>query len=148
MSEMKRNGIGAVYSGSKEKDKISYCENCWNVGKVSLLKNRIYLDKKGKITTPGPDADNWRQCWNCGEIVGVYEAKTEADLTTMTEPQKSPFEFGRSYTGSVEKRSFDRSDTHKIRKRRLEQDSSKYKEEDIKAALRKGAKLISYVELS
>jgi hypothetical protein len=147
MGEMKKKGMGAVYTGNENK-KIAYCQNCWNVGKISQLKHRIYLDKDGKITTPGPDADNWRQCWNCGEIVGVYEAKTEAELTGLTEPQNSPFEFGRSHTGSVEKRSFDRKDIHKIRNRRLEQDSSKYKEEDIKAALKKGSKIVSYVELT
>ena len=54
---------------------------------MSPLGNRIYLDDKGNITTPGPDADKWRQCWTCGLIVGVYEAKPEVELDTVTEPK-------------------------------------------------------------
>ena len=35
-----------------------------------------------------------RQCWICGLIVGVYEAKQEVELETLTEPRDNPFKFG------------------------------------------------------
>ena len=40
-----------------DKEKMAYCQDCLNVKIVSPLRNRIYLDDKGKITTPGPDAE-------------------------------------------------------------------------------------------
>lgn len=83
---MRRSGASVILSG-KEKDKISYCQDCLNVKVLSPLRHRIYLDENGNITNPGPDAKNWRQCWTCGTIVGVYEAKQEAELTSLTEPR-------------------------------------------------------------
>jgi hypothetical protein len=32
--------------------------------------------------------------WEYGVIVGVYEAKQEADIDTLTEPRDNPFKFG------------------------------------------------------
>jgi hypothetical protein len=136
--------IGVMYSG-KHKDKISYCEDCLKVDVLSPLKHRIYLDEHGKITTPGPDSDKWKQCWECGNIVGVYEAKLEAELDTLTEPRDNPFKFGNAQVKSGESRKFDRTGRTR-RKKKLKQDLSQYKEEDIKQAIRKGAKLVSYVE--
>ena len=64
-------------------------------GKVlSPLRHRIYLDENGKITNPGPDANKWRQCWTCGLIVGVYEAKPEVELDTLTEPRDNRSSLG------------------------------------------------------
>ena len=56
-------------------------------------------DENGKITNPAPDADKWKQCWTCGLIVGVYEAKQEVELDTLTKPRDNPFKFG-SGTGN------------------------------------------------
>ena len=47
--------------------------------KLSALKHRIYLDESGNITNSAPDADKWRQCWQC-DLVGVYETKQEIEL--------------------------------------------------------------------
>ena len=75
---MRRSDNAVVFSSSgHDKEKVSYCEDCLNVKVLSPLKNRIYLDENGKITIPGPDANKWKQCWTCGLIVGVYEAKPE-----------------------------------------------------------------------
>ena len=82
---------------------MSYCEDCLKVKVLSPLKHRIYLDENGKITNPGPDADKWRQCWTCGLIVGVYEAKQEVELDTLTKPRDNPFKFksGEVETGRI-----------------------------------------------
>ena len=108
--------------------------------------DRIYLDDQGKITNPGPDADRWRQCWTCGLIVGVYEAKQEVELDTLTEPRDNPFKFGKgSQVMAGESRKFDRSGKTQ-RKRKLKQDLEQYKEEDVKEAIRKGKTVVSYQE--
>ena len=79
-------------------------------------------------------------------IVGVYEAKPEVELDTLTEPRSNPFKFGSgSQVETGESRKVDRSGRTQ-RKRKLKQDVEQYKEEDIKAALRQGKKLVSYTE--
>jgi len=129
---------------SGDKEKVSYCQDCLNVKILSPLKHRIYLDENGKITNPAADANKWRQCWTCGLVVGVYEAKPEVELDTLTEPRDNPFKF-KSGVQTGESRKVDRTGKTQ-RKKKFKQDLEQYKEEDIKAALRKGAKLISYVE--
>ena len=141
-----RSGNAVIFSRGPDKEKVSYCEDCLKVKVLSPLRNRIYLDENGKITNPGPDADKWRQCWTCGLIVGVYEAKPEVELDTLTEPRDNPFKFGsgtKVHTG--ESRKVDRTGKTQ-RKRKLKQDLEQYKEEDIKAALRKGATVVSFQE--
>ena len=91
-----RSGNAVILSGSGQKEKISYCQDCLKVKILSPLRNRIYLDENGNITNPQSDADKWRQCWTCGVIVGVYEAKQEVELDTLTEPRDNPFKFGNS----------------------------------------------------
>ena len=78
--------------------------------------------------------------------MGVYEAKPEVELETVTEPRDNPFKFGGgSQVHTGESRKFDRSGKTQ-HKRKFKQDLEQYKEEDIKQALRKGAKLVSFVE--
>ena len=140
-----RSDNAVIFSGSGQKDKISYCEECLKVKILSPLKHRIYLDEDGKITNPGPDANKWKQCWTCGVIVGIYEAKPEVELDTLTEPRSNPFKFKSGEVQSGESRKVDRSGRTQ-RKRKIKQDVEQYKEEDIKAALRQGKKLVSYAE--
>src|SRR6476660_4338140 len=93
---MRRSGRDNVFVSSlsgQQKEKISYCQACLKVKILSPLKHRIYLDDDGKITNPGPDSKKWKQCWTCGLIVGVYEAKPEVELETLTEPRNNPFKF-------------------------------------------------------
>ena len=135
----------AVVSFGPDKERISYCEDCLKVKILSPLRHRIYLDENGKITNPGPDSNKWKQCWTCGLIVGVYEAKPEVELSALTEPRDNPFRFKSAEVETGESRKFDRTGKTQ-RKRKLKQDLEQYKEEDIKDALRKGSKLVSYEE--
>src|SRR6476661_8734800 len=146
MGIMRRSGNAVIFSGSSDKEKVSYCEDCLKVKTLSPLRNRIYLDEDGKITNPGPDSNKWKQCWTCGLIVGVYEAKPEVELDTLTKPRDNPFKFkGGDTVQTGESRKVDRSGKTQIKKK-FKQDLEQYKEEDIKQALRKGGKLVSYVE--
>ena len=80
-----------------------------------------------------------------GLIVRVYEAKPEVELDTLTEPRENPFKFKRGTVNTEESRKFDRSGKTQ-RKKKFKQDLEQYKEEDIKQALKKGSKLVSYAE--
>ena len=110
---------------------MSYCEDCSKVKILSSLRHRIYLDEDGKITNPGPDANKWRQCWTCGLIVGVYEAKPEVELDTLQSQEiiHSSLVVVEVYT--EESRKIDRSGKTQI-KRKFKQDLEQYKEEDVK----------------
>jgi hypothetical protein len=138
----KSGGIGMISSGSAEHE-IAYCQRCLEMANVrSNLGDRIYFpDKFGHVTIP-PDADKWRQCHRCGSIYARYEVKQEAELDSLVKP-------GGPNTGlitGVPVRKFDRTGKggSYAKKRKREQDLSQYKEEDLKAELRRGAKLISY----
>jgi hypothetical protein len=142
----KHSGVGVIYS-EKTREEVAYCDRCLKMANIrSKLGNRIYFpDSSGNIVIP-PDDDKWRQCHRCGKIYGRYEAKQETELTSLAEPGDNPFKFGNSSVMSVgEPRKFDRTGITQ-RKRRFKQDLSQYKEKDIKDALRKGAKLVSYEE--
>jgi hypothetical protein len=67
------------------------------------------------------------------------------ELDTLTEPRDNPFKFGNANVMSGESRKIDKTGRTQ-RKRKFKQDLEQYKEEDVKEALRKGAKLVSYVE--
>ena len=140
-----RSGNAVIFSGGHDKDKVSYCEDCLKVKILSPLKHRIYLDENGKITNPAADVNKWKQCWTCGLIVGVYEAKQEVELDTLTEPRDNPFKFKNGQVITGESRKVDRSGRTQ-RKKKFKQDLEQYKEEDIKEALRKGKTLVSYTE--
>jgi hypothetical protein len=133
-------------SSDNKNDSRSWCPSCAKVGINSPLRSRIYLDEQGKITSPGPDSKNWRQCHLCGEIVGVYEAKVEADIETLAEPRPTAFNNLSSSEQAEEPIQPEESRLAKHRKKKHKQDLEQYKEQDIKDALRKGKKLVSYAE--
>jgi hypothetical protein len=127
-----------IYSSTGQKEKVSYCEACSKVRTLSILKHRIYLDEDGKITKPASDSKMWLQCWICGTIVKVKEAKPEVELDTLTKPKK-----GGVLVETAESRKVDRGGRN-WRKKKFKENLEQYKEEDIKIALRKGQKLVSY----
>jgi hypothetical protein len=114
----------------------------------SKLGNRInFLDELGNVTIP-PDDYKWRQCHRCGKIYATYKVKQEAKISPFAEGivTDNPFEFGNGKILTVgDSRKFDRTGRTQ-RKRRFKQDLSQYKEEDIKEALKRGSKLVSYEE--
>ena len=79
-------------------------------------------------------------------MVGVYAAKQETDIVTVTEPRDNPFKFGGgSQVMAGESRKIDKTGKTQ-RKRKLKQDLSEYKEQEVKDAIRKGKTVVSYQE--
>lgn len=69
--------VGIVLDNEDDDTKVKYCENCLKLNRTSVLKQRVYLDDKGKALPAPPDAEDWLQCWTCGLIVSALEYKTE-----------------------------------------------------------------------
>ena len=141
---MRRTENAVIFSSSgHDKEKVSYCDDCLKVKILSPLRNRLYLDENGNITSPAPDSKSWKQCWTCGLIVPIFEVKIEAGLDAITESRKNPFK-NENEIVTEESRKFRTGNTYK--KKKFKQDLEQYKEEDIKQALKKGQNLISYHE--
>ena len=125
----KGSNIGAIYS-SVNTQKIRWCQSCLNVGVSSILKNRIYLDENGKITSSAPDYKKWLMCHRCGNIVHVIQAKPEAELTSEVKATKSNRNRG-LIEGIGKDRKLDRiGRSYKWKK--LEQILSQYKDEELR----------------
>ncbi len=89
---------------------ISYCEHCEVVGIKSKLHKRMYqYNTETKKPEQVPDAENWLQCYNCGDIFPIYEVKKEAKISDFVEVSDYPFDnnpgnmetFGRPLSESV-----------------------------------------------
>lgn len=139
----KGSNVGAIYSSVNEQ-KIHWCQSCLNVGVSSILKNRIYLDEDGKITSPAPDYKKWLMCHRCGNIVHIVQAKPEAELTSEVKAMRSNRSRGH-IEGIGRDRKLDRTG-RSYKWKKLEQDLTKIKDEELKDDLRKGKKLIFYQE--
>ena len=113
---------------------------------TSVLGPRIMpLDKKTGKPMPKPaDYDNWLECHNCGTVYGKYEVKQEADVTTLIDPDTSPFDRGVVIEPVRETRKVDRTGKT-FMKRKRKQQIDNIKDPDIKAELTKpGNEMISY----
>ena len=73
-----------------------FCPRCEKIGIMSRLKQRLYLDDKGKLLVPQPpDADNFLQCWKCSIILPTSESKMQGKISGINgiTPIYNPFDF-------------------------------------------------------
>ena len=61
-------------------EQLAFCENCQSQGVISELKQRIYLDEKGKLLPSPQDSDSFRQCWTCGTVVKLRDVKLSGSI--------------------------------------------------------------------
>ena len=73
-----------VDSDYPEYESNPFCPNCQEVCKLSRLKERIYLDDKGKLLPPQPDAENFLMCYKCGLIIPAHEVQKEGKITGIS----------------------------------------------------------------
>jgi hypothetical protein len=75
------------------------------------LKNRIYPDNE-----PIPvDHDQFRQCYNCGEIVPVYELEKEATIKDVVETVEDPFDIAKNSFLGIDSRASAKKRRSKIK---------------------------------
>ena len=117
----------------EDEEKIRYCTKCLEVGLLNILKERLYLDEKGKRLPDPPDAEDWHQCWKCGYIVAAHETKPEGTISGIVEPIENPFDIGETQLKPIE------------RKSRLNKGKKKkHPDPEIQKELNKGSELIGY----
>ena len=67
---------------TESEERNPFCSTCAAVGVLSRLKQRLYLDDKGKLLIPQPpDADNYLQCWKCGLVIPTREAMMQGKIS-------------------------------------------------------------------
>jgi hypothetical protein len=128
------HSIGVVYD--EEVQVISYCSTCAAVGELSRLRERIYLDKNGKRLPDPPNADMFRQCWKCGNVVPLHEAKREASISGIrgVETVDSPFDNKAVILGNDSKHRY----------QRLKNKKSKHPDKEVQNLIEQGYELKSY----
>ena len=138
----KRNyhSVGLVIDSEDEEDKdISYCENCYIVRVLNKLKQRVYLDMSGKLlVNPPPDAGDWLQCWKCGYIIAVREAKRKGRISGILgiEPIDNPHDYGKSIV---------LGNDSKHRYQNLKKRQNKHPDKEVQKHLDDGYELKSYL---
>ena len=135
--------------------RLRYCQSCLHVGVKSKLKRRLYrvesLDngngnKLVPETVPATDADRFRQCYRCGDIVPIYNVKTESALVDFVEPTLNPFDDNADKIGFTVRTSTGLSKKkNKFARKRAQINS--IKDDDLKRELEDGqTQLVSFTE--
>ena len=114
--------------------KIRECPHCLEYEIHNKLKPRIL--KKGQVKSP--DYYDFVQCYECGEIVPIYEAKKQSKLTDFVETSSNPFDQAHVITGLGNKKS--KSPFQKQRQKLLDRIELE-KDEDIKQVLKRGCQV-------
>jgi hypothetical protein len=136
MIRRSRTGIVDFSSEEFKDEKVSYCSHCLEYGFKVPLTNRIYPDNE-----PAPDKDQWKMCLDCGSVFALYELERESKIQDAISTSDNPFDIGTSFLG-IDSRSSKRKKRLKDRYKDLDY----IKDENLKAELRKGRTLLSYIE--
>lgn len=118
---------------------VRYCQSCLHVGVKSELKKRLYRVEDSKLvaeTVPAPDADRFRQCYRCGDIVPIYNVKQESVLVDFVEPSLNPFDDNVDKIGFTARTSRLAKKKNKYARKKAQIDFTK--DPDLKAELVQG----------
>jgi len=91
------SGVSAISGDGSDtvKEDISYCESCFKVAIKSVLQKRLWVfntETKEIEQVADEDKDRFRQCYNCGDVVPIYEVKKEAKISDFVETTDDPFD--------------------------------------------------------
>lgn len=117
----------------------TYCPKCAISHIQSKLGPRVYKEQELVAGRIPYDHGQWLQCYHCGSMIPRHDIPKEGQLTTDVEKIDSKF----SLQGGSEHH--EKPKHRRGFNDRLEQDPE-IKDPEVRAALKKGAKLISYSE--
>jgi hypothetical protein len=129
--------FSAIYTDNaySEEDN-SFCQSCLNAGFKSILQKRMYrLNDKTKEPELIQDADmeNFRQCYNCGDVVPIYEVKKEPRISDFVETTDNPSD---SNPGSME--TFGKPPSQSVGLKKYKTKRRTHKDPEIQVFLDKG----------
>lgn len=108
---------------------------------LSYLGPRVYGEDQ---LLPGGqlpyDHNQWKQCYHCGTLVPVYDIPVEGQLTTDVERIDSKFPRQAEGVEHYEKPKHQRGFNERLDR------EPEIKDPEVRAAMRKGQKLLSYSE--
>ena len=126
-----------------------YCKICYDVGLPAVLGPRVY----GIGEVIPADAENFRQCENCGRVYPLYEIRGESDLEVDIEPLRNPFaqigdkmsapKFSQYHKGKTKRKSqisLAAANVYKVRSSRV--DEGDPDQDDLNTLIKQGAKVI------
>ena len=131
------NSSVGVIIDSDEED-IQFCSTCMAAGNLVKLKERIWLDDKGKRLPDPPDADQFRQCWECGLIVPSREVQRQGTITGIqgVEVLTSPYDSKTVILGD--------DSTLRNRYKNLKRQKNKHPDPEIQRLIEQGYEVLSY----
>ena len=135
-----KSHVGMVIDNSEDEEEDSiFCSTCAANGDTNKLKERIWLDDKGKRLPDPPDADSFRQCWVCGNIVPTKDVKHEGKISGITgiEPVDNKFDVGKSMILGTDSRL-----TSRIKN--LKRRQTKHPDAEVQRMIDDGYELTSY----
>ena len=114
------------------------CSTCAALGIMSRLKQKIDLDKNGKLLPPGPDADNFLMCWKCG-LIPTREAMLQGKISAIpgVSPVENPNDISKGKILGIDTRL-------KTRMRNLKRRQSKHEDKEVQAELDRGNIVTQY----
>jgi hypothetical protein len=134
---IKRSDTVFISSTVGEREKIKYCPICERHNVRNILSKRVYNDLELVYGQLPHDHDLWLQCFACGNVFQKNRVRQEGKLTSDIEIPKSSS--GHSEE-KVEKPKHQRGFNERL------QQEPEIKDPEVRKALKKGAKLISYQE--
>ena len=132
------NHFANIIVDTEPEDKNPFCSTCAAVGKLSRLRERIYLDDKGKLLPPPPNND-FLQCWNCGLVIPLREAQLVGKIAGVqgVEPIENPNDIKKSILGV----------DSKYRYQRLQKRKNRHEDKEVQAELDKGNLVLRTIRL-
>ena len=129
---MERNyhAVGVVIDTEPEESN-PFCSTCAVFGELSRLKQRLYLDDKGKALPRPPDADNWLQCWTCGLTIPTRYAKMLGKISGINgiSPVENPYDFKKGKILGIDS---------KHRYQKLKQRKNKHEDKEVQKIIDQG----------
>lgn len=134
---IKRGGIAEPINTNLHTKAIpQYCPVCERHKVRHTLNKRVYNDLELVYDQLPSDHDRWLQCYHCGNVFMKDRVRQEGRLTSQIEIPKSGSRQSEHWEKPKHRRGFNE---------RIERDDD-IKDPEVKKALKRGAKLLSYSE--
>ena len=135
--KIKRGGMAEPINAKNQINPLpKYCPVCERHKVKNKLNKRVYQDHELVFGMLPADHDDWLQCYHCGNVFLDDRVRQEGKLRTDLEIAKPSPREGEHWKQPKHRRGFNE---------RLEREPE-IKDPEVRAAIKKGLKVISYNE--